>query len=411
MDEVPVKHTKLRKIEPNKHLKNCISIFYYTGMWPDQAKHKRLYYLYGISSFMILLVSSLATELAYLYTNWADYDEIISGATILMTNCTYALKVVVVVLRHERIKDLLNITEKKLFIRNNDKHERIVAYYTWQGIFHHITYQILGIVAIMFFTCAAIMNLIARTYQLLSIKAWYPYNVTISPAYEFTLLHQIVGITVGCINNVAIDSFITGFIITACCQLTLLSCNISSINYTAEKEFVARADDIVANKTILKTYHELYEDLKICIEHSKLIFDFSRKIQDTFNVVIFFQLLVNCMILCLLAYNISQPKYYVLSDLFGFFMYMCCMIYQIFIYCWHGNELYLHSINVCFAAYVNNWWHNSKEFKHALIVIMSRVQRPIILTVGNIMELSLENFVLILRTSYSIFTVLKASTT
>ncbi|XP_017789424.1 PREDICTED: odorant receptor 2a-like [Habropoda laboriosa] len=333
-----------------------------------------------------------------------------SGATIFMTNYSYCLKVIVIVLRRKRIKDLINITEGKLFIRNNDKYERIVTYYTWQGIFHHITYQSFGIIAVIFWSCTAVVNLMKRTYQLLLIKAWYPYNVTISPAYEFTILHQVVGVTVNCINNVAIDTFITGFIITACCQLTLLSYNISSIHYEAEKEFVARTDDISADKSTSKTYNQLYEDLKICIEHSRLISDFARKIQDTFGTVIFFQLLVNCITVCLLAYNISQLKYYVLSDLFGMFMHMCCMTYQIFIYCWHGNELYLHSMNICFAAYMNNWWHNTKDFKRALLVVMSKAQRPIILTVGNIMELSLENFVLILRTSYSIFTVLKTST-
>lgn len=45
-------------------------------------------------------------------------------------------------------------------------------------------------------------------------------------------------------------------------------------------------------------------------------------------------------------------KDYIPYVLCGMLMYMCCMTYQIFIYCWHGNELYLHVCN-CFELSFN----------------------------------------------------------
>ena len=55
----------------------------------------------------------------------------------------------------------------------------------------------------------------------------------------------------------------------------------------------------------------------------------------------------------------------------------------------------LQSIKICLSAYANNWWNNSKNFNHSLLIIMTRTQWPIIITVGNIMDLSLRNFVLV----------------
>lgn len=52
-------------------------------------------------------------------------------------------------------------------------------------------------------------------------------------------------------------------------------------------------------------------------------------------------------------------------------------------------------MKICSSAYANNWWDNSKDFKHALLIIMARAQWPLILIVGNVMELSLQNFVLV----------------
>ncbi|KAG6795972.1 odorant receptor 49b-like [Apis mellifera caucasica] len=142
-----------------------------------------------------------------------------------------------------------------------------------------------------------------------------------------------------------------------------------------------------------------------------IIFDFTKQIQDIFGIIIFFQLFVNCIIVCLAAFNLSQIKNYITPEFFGSLLYICCMIYQIFIYCWHGNELYLHSMKICLSAYKNNWWNNNKNFNYALLIIMIRTQIPLIIIVGKVMELSLQNFLLILRTSYSIFTLLKTFTT
>ena len=53
----------------------------------------------------------------------------------------------------------------------------------------------------------------------------------------------------------------------------------------------------------------------------------------------------------------------------------------------------LQSIKICLSAYANNWWNNNKNFNHSLLIIMARTQLPLIITVGNIMDLSLQNFV------------------
>ncbi|CAL7942947.1 unnamed protein product [Xylocopa violacea] len=409
MDIFGKKQTNLNKIKPNKHLENCISIIYYMGLWPGQVKHTYLYTLYTIFSLVFFLGITIISEIAYIIVNWEDLEIIMAGLTLLMTNCTYAAKVIYIVCRHKHIKDLIDITKSKMFCRDNVKYERIITYYTWQGIFHHIAYQSFGGIAIICWGCTPIVQILSGTSKQLPTQGWYPYNVTSTPAFEITSSYQFVIVLLSCINNVAIDTLITGLIITTCCQLTLLGCNISSMNCTAEEELIL-SNNGSAEKFAQKDSDELYDDLKLCIKHSIMIFNFLKQIQNMFGTIIFLQLLVNCIIICLIAFNISQMKDYVPSELFGMLMYMCCMTYQIFIYCWHGNELYFHSIDVCLSAYANNWWNNSKNFKRALLIIMTRVQCPLMLTVGNIMELSLENFVLILRTSYSIFTVLKSST-
>nr|XP_034189642.1 odorant receptor Or1-like [Osmia lignaria] len=407
MDEVAERRTKIR---PNKHLENSLSIIYYMGMWPSQSRYKRLYMLYTVFSFTFLLGIFLASEIAYIIVNRRSMDKIVAGATLLMTNITHAYKVIIIICRHNRIKDLTDITRSKIFSQDNDKYEEIVTHYTWQGIFHHIAYQSFGLMAVISWGVTPVLNILTQRSKELAMEGWYPYNTTSTPAFEITSSYQAVAIFLCCINNVAIDTLITGLITVACCQLAILSSNISSMYCVENTKSFVKNDNIDLTISAPKTCNKLYKDLKLSVEHSNVIFDFSKQIQNIFGTVIFLQFLVNCIIICLIAFNIAQMNDYIPYVLCGMLMYMCCMTYQIFIYCWHGNELYLHSMNVTLSAYSNNWWDNSKDFKQAICIIMVRVQQPLILTAGNIMELSLQTFVRILRMSYSIFTVLQSST-
>nr|XP_031847961.1 odorant receptor Or1-like isoform X4 [Nomia melanderi] len=410
MDEFEMDESKRRHIAPNKHLNNSLSVLYYMGMWPEQSRYRYLYSVYTIFSGVFLLGIFLTTEIAYFIVNWNDMAKVAAISTVLMTNATHASKVIILVYRHSRIRDLVNVTRSEMFNRDNVKYERIVTHYTWQGIFHHIAYQTFGALAVTVWGITPVLDYLTGGSKHYPVEGLYPYNVTATPAFEITCSYQAVAIILCCLNNVAIDTLITGLITIACCQLTILNRNISSLNIKTDQQLITLKGDANPGKFATQLDNESYKNLKICIKHSNMIFDFSREIQNIFGTAIFFQFLVNCIIICLIAFNMAQMKVYIPHILFGMLMYMCCMTYQIFIYCWHGNELYLHSLDMILAAYSNEWWQKTENFKRAIQIIMTRAQRPLILSAGNIMDISLQNFVRILRMSYSIFTVLQTST-
>lgn len=90
------KETKLKKINPNKHLQNSLSIIYYVGLWPDRVKYKYLYNLYAICSLIFLVGIIIVSEIIYIIINWGKIEIMMIGLTILMTNSTYAAKVSII---------------------------------------------------------------------------------------------------------------------------------------------------------------------------------------------------------------------------------------------------------------------------------------------------------------------------
>lgn len=180
---------------------------------------------------------------------------------------------VLILRRHNYIQALIDVTKSDMFSRDNTKHERIVTYYTWQGIFHHIAYQSFGAMAVFSWGITPITDALAGRSKQLPMEGWYPYNVTITPSFEITSCHQTVAVLICCFNNVAIDTLITGLIRIACCQLTLLNRNIISINSESWKELIPLKDNVDRKGTSANDSNEAYENLKLCIEHNNMIFE------------------------------------------------------------------------------------------------------------------------------------------
>ncbi|XP_024868539.1 odorant receptor Or1-like isoform X4 [Temnothorax curvispinosus] len=335
-------------------------------------------------------------------------SKLVAVATLLMTNSTHASKVVVLLRRQARIQALLDIANSPAFSRYDKVHEDLLISYTWKGLFHHAVYQSFGGIAVLCWGFTPIADLVAGRSRQLPMEGWYPYNTTATPAFEITAAHQGIAIIIACFHNVAMDTLMTGLITVACSQLAILERNIISINNEERIHEVQNNND--KNELLAVEGRALsYQLLKRCAVHNNMIFHFTNEIQDIFSTVIFFQFLSNCVIICLIAFNVSQMKVYIPAVLIGMLTYMCCMTYQIFIFCWHGNELHLHSIRLVTAAYSNNWFSNSDRFKRSLQIVMTRAHRPFTLSAGKVMSLSLNTFVQIMRMSYSIFTVLQGS--
>nr|CAI5845085.1 unnamed protein product [Callosobruchus analis] len=60
------------------------------------------------------------------------------------------------------------------------------------------------------------------------------------------------------------------------------------------------------------------------------------------------------------------------------------------------------------ALYECNWYGSSRRFKGSMIVMMSRMRKPVYLTIGKFFPLTLRTFLVVTKGSFSYATVLKA---
>lgn len=77
--------------------------------------------------------------------------------------------------------------------------------------------------------------------------------------------------------------------------------------------------------------------------------------------------------------------------------YLVLMGFQLWTYCWNGNEVIIHSSTVMDACFESDWVVLDSSCKQTLLLIMMRSQRPIQFTAAKFTFLSLETYMSVSR--------------
>ena len=148
-----------------------------------------------------------------------------------------------------------------------------------------------------------------------------------------SLLHQTFGLMVCANASVANETLIAGLMIQVGAQFEIF-CHRARILpvslIQAERESTSMADLKNRRKRILG-------DL---VEHHLEVYKFAHTINTVFQYMIFLQFSISSTVLCLTIYKTSTTDSFD-ADIVWNFSYLCCMLMQVYLYCWFGNEVTL----------------------------------------------------------------------
>ncbi|XP_028047933.1 odorant receptor 49b [Monomorium pharaonis] len=88
-------------------------------------------------------------------------------------------------------------------------------------------------------------------------------------------------------------------------------------------------------------------------------------------------------------------------------MYMSCMLIQIFLYCWYGNEVKLKSLQIISDLFEMEWFTLDQNTRKDLLIIALRGRMPIEFSSAYVIPMNLNSFVGLLKTSYSTYNILQ----
>ncbi|XP_018374346.1 PREDICTED: odorant receptor 4-like [Trachymyrmex cornetzi] len=229
-------------------------------------------------------------------------------------------------------------------------------------------------------TFMSLMSLLTDfKHRKLTYREWVPYDYSSYMMFCVTYVHQILSTFYCASVNVACDTLICGFLMHVYCQIEILE-------YRLKK--------ILSDQSILD----------YCVRHHNSIFQFACSVNAKFSQIIGLQFIISTLIICSNLYQLSQSS--LNADSIGLIGFTCCMLTEIFLYCWFGHKIKSKSVQVADSIFQIKWPLLNNNVKSNLLIIMKRAAVPIEFTTAHIISLNLESFVALLKTSYSAYSLL-----
>ncbi|XP_068623962.1 odorant receptor 10-like [Battus philenor] len=161
--------------------------------------------------------------------------------------------------------------------------------------------------------------------------------------------------------------------------------------------------------TVNETVDEAESRRRIKECHSRFtdLLKYSRMYNSCVSPVLLIYVFSCTIMLCAISVQIEKVEGVVNSLLIAeYLLYLVFAVIQLFMYCWHSNEVLFASKDLMQGPYESRWWCANVSFQRQVCLLMHMFQTPIVFTVGPFTELTLSTFIDILKGAYSYYTIL-----
>ncbi|XP_023933943.2 putative odorant receptor 92a [Bicyclus anynana] len=324
-----------------------------------------------------------------------NMDKVMETMFLFLTHTDSIYKQVVTLKRADKIQDLLDIMKGPFFNQGEPDHEKYFKETTRHG---KILLQADNYMALCTCFLWVLYPFILHVQGKPTVFAiWLPYDSNIDPNFYLTALYVWTLTSWLAFCNTTMDVTVA-FLLAQCkTQLAILSNNLIYFVERSKKESDAKKENFGEVVRIR------FENL---VKHHVQILYFANQIQEIFGGVLTYQFLISGWILCTSLYRLvdSDPA---TVQFWSMVLYICCILMQVSLYTYYGNEVTHESLNLMESAYFMNWLDTSLIHRHHLIFFMERVKKPILPVAGFIVPLSNKTFVSIVKSSYSFYALLR----
>ncbi|XP_072750446.1 odorant receptor Or1-like [Anoplolepis gracilipes] len=149
---------------------------------------------------------------------------------------------------------------------------------------------------------------------------------------------------------------------------------------------------------------------KVIKKHQQIII-FSEHIEEMYTNIAMVLFVSDTLIICCLGYilvaSIGSPD--AVNIIMRTILFYVVSIMESFIYCFTGDYLTEKTNSIGDAAYNSYWYEGSAKESQFIVFLIMRSQKQLTLTIGKVMDLSMERFSSIIKASASYISVLIAA--
>ncbi|XP_070150303.1 odorant receptor 46a-like isoform X3 [Polyergus mexicanus] len=339
-------------------------VLWFCGAWSEE-KDKSLFvrfisfcYRYAI---VILIYEFTISEVIELVRTHDHIEDITEGLFLALTYVALCVKYGNFLTRKDEVSMLLDCFRGETCRPKNSEEKMILIKYDRKAKWCVRVFMSISQATCIALVLAPIVGP-QDTDRPLPFKTYMPYSIAGLYPYLATYLQHVGAIFYGVLLNVSFDSLVYGFTLHVCGQIELLCYRLSEIFKDhpdiAQYRFGSNKGAMISE----------------CVRHHL---------------------------------HVHEIKEILSVGFLSLILYLGSMLFQVFFYCWYGNELQLKSKSIGDAIYSSNWTTATTYDRRSLLFMMTISQKGLKLSYYGIFSLALDTFTWILKTSYSAFNVLQ----
>nr|WGO81750.1 olfactory receptor 72 [Microplitis mediator] len=281
----------------------------------------------------------------------------------------------------------------------------------------------------------AIINGLSAIVGQLPSRAIFPFDTTTSPYYQIAFCIQAYNVVYHLVNLICVEFISLQLIRYTTLQLRVLSFNyknckgdskkissFNSIRKTIDAITIYNLFDIedeqreitnfaaFENKEINNIDNSFNWRFKTCINHHQRLIRIVKDLNETFRNSLMVQLGGSLLIICLngyLAVMFPHDK----KALIRAVMYLLSGFTQLLYWCAFGNQLKFQADHLTTGQWMCGWEKNyDRGIKNLVTTAMIKTMQPLEIRAGGLFVLTMETFISILKSSYSVFILLTTVT-
>ncbi|XP_043589672.1 odorant receptor 4-like [Bombus pyrosoma] len=339
----------------------------FMGIWPEERKWNRPSSYFVLLPCIVMVCFICAPQTFNLSIIAGDSDLVIENLSTNITITVSLMKTMAVWIKGKPLKSLLRCMANDWdTVTNNADREKMVNI---ARITKKITIRsiLLANIVIVAFLPARLSSMIYNDKELF-YRGYYPYNTTISPNFELTLIGQLMAALYAAITYTTVDTFVVLLIFHVCGQLSILRDELREIHSYDNKNIEMKLQKIVQKHVYINRFAET--------------------IENSFNVMLLFQMLGCTTQLCSQTYQVimslgEEAIEHMILQITFLLIYVIYVMLQLLLYCYMGEKLTVESTEIANTAYNAEWYNLPPKNARWLVIIMCRARSsPLQITAG-----------------------------
>ncbi|XP_076758725.1 odorant receptor 10 [Xylocopa sonorina] len=222
-------------------------------------------------------------------------------------------------------------------------------------------------------------------------------KVTSTPWYEIVYATQII--TMFNVGFICIGVDMAGplFILITCGHFEAVRSRIENLH-------TASSSTISAPTIRMHTSNVQLKNLRLCVIHHRMLLEFCKNIEHLMNVIFLTQLIGSTYSISLVGFKLVEDN----PDKYKYITQLSIGVIQLLLCNWPADVLLAKSEAIGRAAYLVPWYQYPGHLQKPTSMLMIRGQRPVRLTAGKFVALSLQTFASMISTAASFFTVVRS---